>query len=67
VIAWEKVESCSPILKTEVQCVGADGIQTNMSEDYEVLDSAMVVAANDLMKAPFMLKLGNAVTCRART
>ena len=67
-ISWTLGESCSQVIDTEVQCIGADGIHTNIPNVANTATgSSLNIEAAYLMKEPYMLELGNAVVCRIRT
>ena len=66
VISWDLAQSCSQILDTEFQCAAADGTQTNLDSSIAINNNSMKVEASYFMSAPFSLKIGNAVECRAR-
>ena len=63
-----EANSCDTVTLKEVQCIGADGIYTNMEDKTHPGDAAEVVMdASQFQKTPFMLKLGDSLVCRVRS
>jgi len=66
-LSWGNVNSCSKVDLNEVQCIGADGIYTNMAEKTSAGSATeMVMDAAAFQKTPFMLRLGDSLVCRVR-
>jgi hypothetical protein len=66
VMNWRQGKSCAPIEKNEMQCVGSDGIFTNLPSIPGTM-SEFAPDINNFQKAPFMLKVGDALVCRIRS
>jgi hypothetical protein len=58
--------SCAPVLKTETQCADQDGNYHSLPQFSGAFNS-WTIYSNHFRKAPFNLKFGEQLNCRARS
>jgi len=55
-ISWNGMNSCDTLDKNEVQCIGADGIYSSMTEKTNAGSSTeLIMDTTAFQKTPFML------------
>jgi len=65
-MSWEPAISCRPLDKTQMQCRGSDGIFTNLPIIPGSF-AAWTIDVSHFTKTPFLLKVGEKLSCRIRS